>query len=431
MNLEKLKEFFGQLFTQLDSPDSATVLFFLFGSFLIGTIFSWLLRGGKIKRLKKALKKKENEFTVLKAEHNALREQFDLKEADLKKAQLEAEDLKTKNHALEEEVSQVCGNFYAAQDEIETLKLDNQTTTTVVEDLNNQILGLKSRNTEIESVLVETEQSAQKATETQTSYDSAFGRLGDLEQKLSQLEIHNSKLQAELSSVKTTTSTPTVSTTDLAAIQTKLRALESENTRLNAELSTVKRTSSNTDFSAIQAKLDALMSDNSRLKSDVYSIKDTTRTKVVRMADEEMQEVKNRLAQLEQENKSLHDEVEQLKDGETEVEFVEITNDIEEIEVEELDEAQGDEKSNLGRQAIKNALGSKIKLASAADKDDLKKINGVGTFIEDKLNEIGIYTFEQISQLDDGLIESVTNAIQFFPGRIKRDDWVGQAKKLL
>ena len=41
-----------------------------------------------------------------------------------------------------------------------------------------------------------------------------------------------------------------------------------------------------------------------------------------------------------------------------------------------------------------------------------------------------IYTFEQISQLDEELIETLTNAIEFFPGRIERDDWVGQADRL-
>ncbi len=68
--------------------------------------------------------------------------------------------------------------------------------------------------------------------------------------------------------------------------------------------------------------------------------------------------------------------------------------------------------------------------ASKEEKDDLKKISGVGPFIEKKLNSIGIYNFEQISKFSDKDIESVTNLIEFFPGRISRDDWRGQAKKL-
>jgi len=80
---------------------------------------------------------------------------------------------------------------------------------------------------------------------------------------------------------------------------------------------------------------------------------------------------------------------------------------------------------------IKDALGSRIKPATSKQRDNLQMIKGVGPFIEGKLNKLGIFNFEQISQLDEELIEKLTDAIQFFPGRILRDDWVGQAKGLM
>ncbi len=425
MDLEYLKEFISQLFTQLNSADSWAVLTFLLGSFLFGSIFTWILRGGKIRRFKKALKKKEKEYAVLQAEQNALKEQFDLKEADLKKAQLETEDLRTKNNALEEEVSQVSGNFYAARDQIEKWKLESEERACTIEDLNNQILGLKSKNTQMETTLEETKEIGEQTSTSQTDYDEAFQKLSLFENKLAQLETENKALQSRFDKVqnKVHDAVPTPSE-DLTLIKAQLQKLESENTRLNNELASIKSNTSGTDLSGIQAKLAALTTVNSQLQSDLYAIKDTTRTKVVRMAEEEMQEVKNRLVQLEKENKNLYGELEGLKTAETEVEFIEIKD--QEVEIEEVNP---NEKSNQGRIALKNAFGSKIKLATADEKDDLKKIGGIGPFIEDKLNEIGIYTYEQISQFDDALIENITDAIQFFPGRIKRDDWVGQAKK--
>lgn len=69
--------------------------------------------------------------------------------------------------------------------------------------------------------------------------------------------------------------------------------------------------------------------------------------------------------------------------------------------------------------------------ASEDEKDDLKQISGVGPFIEEKLNSIGIFTFKQISKFSDKDIDAVTQLIEFFPGRIKRDDWKGQADKLM
>lgn len=68
--------------------------------------------------------------------------------------------------------------------------------------------------------------------------------------------------------------------------------------------------------------------------------------------------------------------------------------------------------------------------ATEEDKDDLKIISGVGPFIEERLNALDIYTFEQVSKFTSNDVETVTEAIEFFPGRIERDEWVKQAKKL-
>jgi predicted flap endonuclease-1-like 5' DNA nuclease len=69
-------------------------------------------------------------------------------------------------------------------------------------------------------------------------------------------------------------------------------------------------------------------------------------------------------------------------------------------------------------------------VASAADKDDLKAIKGIGPFIEEKLNALGIFTFEQVSKMTAKIEEEVNVAIEFFPGRVKRDEWAKQAKQL-
>ena len=69
--------------------------------------------------------------------------------------------------------------------------------------------------------------------------------------------------------------------------------------------------------------------------------------------------------------------------------------------------------------------------AKASEKDDLQVIKGIGPFIEEKLNALGIYTYRQISKMNSKLEDSVNLAIEFFPGRVKRDQWVAQAKVLL
>jgi predicted flap endonuclease-1-like 5' DNA nuclease/archaellum component FlaC len=73
----------------------------------------------------------------------------------------------------------------------------------------------------------------------------------------------------------------------------------------------------------------------------------------------------------------------------------------------------------------------KIGTATASAKDDLKKIKGIGPFLEEKLNSIGIYTFDQISRFTPTIEKKVNEIIEFFPGRIKRDQWKKQASHLL
>ncbi len=68
--------------------------------------------------------------------------------------------------------------------------------------------------------------------------------------------------------------------------------------------------------------------------------------------------------------------------------------------------------------------------ADKNNKDNLTLIKGVGPYIELKLNEIGIYNYEQIKRLKESDIRVITSLIDFFPGRIERDDWVGQAREL-
>ncbi len=74
---------------------------------------------------------------------------------------------------------------------------------------------------------------------------------------------------------------------------------------------------------------------------------------------------------------------------------------------------------------------SKIGTATAGQKDDLKKIKGIGKALETKLNTVGIYTYQQIANFTTDVEEQVTEAISFFPGRVDRDEWVSQAKALL
>ena len=79
--------------------------------------------------------------------------------------------------------------------------------------------------------------------------------------------------------------------------------------------------------------------------------------------------------------------------------------------------------------AAKKKDSSPPKMRKPAKPDDLKKISGVGPKLEGILNGLGIYKFEQIAKWKKLERDWVDNHLRF-KGRIDRDDWVSQAKKL-
>jgi len=62
--------------------------------------------------------------------------------------------------------------------------------------------------------------------------------------------------------------------------------------------------------------------------------------------------------------------------------------------------------------------------------DNLQRIRGVGPAMERLLNEQGLVTFRQLAVLDDAGIEKLQSRLPGFTGRIRRDRWIDQARRL-
>ena len=78
------------------------------------------------------------------------------------------------------------------------------------------------------------------------------------------------------------------------------------------------------------------------------------------------------------------------------------------------------------------SIGTKPTLFSEApsEKDDLKKITGVGPKLEEAMNKLGIYQFAQVASWTNDEIMWVDDSLSV-KGRIERDDWVGQVSELI
>ena len=62
--------------------------------------------------------------------------------------------------------------------------------------------------------------------------------------------------------------------------------------------------------------------------------------------------------------------------------------------------------------------------------DDLKLIVGVGPVLERMLHQLGISTYRQIARWSERDIDEFDARLPEFPGRIRRDAWVTQARAL-
>ena len=98
--------------------------------------------------------------------------------------------------------------------------------------------------------------------------------------------------------------------------------------------------------------------------------------------------------------------------------------------VESVKEVAKEPKSDFDADSVAELMNS-LGNGSAENKDDLKVISGVGPKFEETMNKIGIFSYEQVSKMTKKEYDLLDSLTKKFPGRAERDDWAGQAKKLI
>lgn len=334
--------------TGLTTEESLFFLAFILGGFLLGILLGSLLRSAAIRRLKKDLEKKNEELIDVQGQHNALTQKYTQHESELQALKTEKEDLASKLTVMEEENNKLNKTIFQLNSEYDKLKSSSQSYESTIEDLNDQIIGLKSK---IENM------SMGAAADTDQTAISAQEQL-----------VPESPMVVDLSG--------------------EIDRRQEE--RLNL----------------LEEKLEHLMGENNLLRREMDALKED------RLDSESVPAIQPEPGQEVAQNDPFFPQ-----DG------ADLNTGI----------------SNLPETSLTGAFSSRdrsldpvITTEEGADmeKDDLTLIEGIGPFIEQKLNDIGIYTYEQISRFEDADIEEVTEKIQFFEGRIEKDDWVNQAQSL-
>jgi predicted flap endonuclease-1-like 5' DNA nuclease len=358
------------VFSNLTSPESIYIFLWLLGAFIIGLIVGWFTWGTVKRRL-------EAELNALNAEHLALNEKYDALKLDLSGAKAAHDELKAdydwkaqRLHDIESEKGDLHTKIYGLKDK---LKIEGNAKV----NLQNQIDGLNA------------------------SYNGAKSESEVLALKVKGLEAELEAVAKQIEAEKLAySSTADVQATIESDLTTANETIETLNTRITALESDI------TEYKGIVAN-----ADGSDLKKAMVKIAI----------------LEGNITGLEEQLGFAKADLENCQGGNTALAAASAPETVAKSNSEADEAARSLENAKA---AIAAALAGSVGFASADDKDDLTQLKGIGEFIETKLNDLGIYTFTQIANFDDAMIANVTHAIEFFPGRIERDEWVSQAREL-
>lgn len=293
--------------TQIDSPPGLFLWLCMLIAFLTGFIIAYLLRSGKVRRLKRELREVRQEA---EANHTLLvsaQEQLKQRNLELQEESREKVSLMERVRSAEDQRQQQLSEVVTLNERLEDMQAASLKYNHTIKELNSQILALKNQEAEL----------------------------------------------PDSSSTTVTTGGGGNTAEEVGALRERLNAFEQSLERLERE--------------------------NDTLKSDLDTLKAQPAGSTV---------VKN-------------------------------------------DPGTDDpEEPTMVIQSDKTVLYDKIIVADR-DKDDLTAIEGVGEFLEKKLNSIGVFSYEQIGNWTSSQIDRVTQQIGYIPGRIEKDNWVGQAALLI
>ncbi|MCR9051115.1 MAG: helix-hairpin-helix domain-containing protein [Phaeodactylibacter xiamenensis] len=307
----------SNLFSQFTARESIFILIVMLTAFLFGLLVGYLLRNRRVRELRRELNDKKKELADAQAEIETLREQLSLKDADLKKLGFSLQEAEAGQQRLEEEKEQLNKEVFMLRRQLEEGGHSGDSYQQIVDDLNDEVAALRSRNQELANAL-----------------EAASNNGGQM------------------------ASAAVISPDRLDALERKMDNLSHDNAALRSELKTLVGGAVSRGMATPEANI----------HPEVHPMPGLPDATVV--------------------------------EEEPELQF---TNP--------------------------KPFMDKIR-EQVAERDDLTRIEGIGNFLEKQLNDIGVYTYEEISSWDSERTQQVTETIGYFEGRIEKDKWVEQAAQL-
>jgi predicted flap endonuclease-1-like 5' DNA nuclease len=313
--------------------------------------------------------------------------------------------------------------------------------------LNQTLMGLKSSLSSTESKLESTKaQTAQLETDWATKLQKTIEEHTGIETNLSQeLSTLKTKLTSSESKAKEIEMKLGESESGAKEIEAKLQSAEEKAKQIELELS-AKLDDTNSSW---ESKVQGLMSESdskaSSLGSELLLIKSTLTS-----TEEKLKSAQSEVDSAKAEAQKLKDTKETKKNDEYKLlnsiyewkaKYKEAQDKLTVLENAEaeaimaLKKAEEEAKAEAQKaEEAEKAFMLKAKpvlLTHARDgkKDNLTLIKGIGKVLEERLNNLGVYHFDQIA-LWSADQQSWMDKRMSFPGRVEREEWVKQAKEL-
>ena len=214
-----------------------------------------------------------------------------------------------------------------------------------------------------------------------------------------------------------------------------LQATRSEQESVNKMLDSARNRLANLD--TLERNVVALEAENAQLNHDFIRLKQENEGLLRDVAELEELRVQNKelahcLKSMESSRRQHEEDAKRYRENAHEYERHSETL---RMQLDEVEKHFSDMEKQQ-RQALKEARAATDKsrlnghTPQKQEADNLQEIVGIGKVFEQTLNDLGIYTFEQIANFGMADIARVNAELKEFKGRMEQDDWIGQAKEL-
>lgn len=395
-----------------------SILFYLIIASIIAGIIGYILGNRKLSYYKELYEERDRSYRKMKGEYD--------------KALAKRDELQKSNSTISRKYDDLVARFEAYKRE----KADTEKTITelryVNENLEGQINDMANYKGQYENAVIQMQETDKAMLEMKAEYDKVSSMGGASAQELEEAINKNFQLQQDFAKISgdyrelnrtydevaklklDQAREYEVVKRDKAFFKEELEKLKLEYEKLKNSGSTADNELKN-QVEQYTMKIQVLEEENGRFSENIKSLQ--AENESLKNASASVnQDLMNELEGLKTKNSECADTVASLKaklaasDSTPKEPISKKEETLQRIKAKA-------EKINFGR----------IGVASADDKDDLKEIKGIGPFLEEKLNTLGIYKFKQIANFTEEDEETVNDAIEFFPGRIKRDNWKSQA----